>query len=102
MSSKRGISAPLRKANGSSNSARFASTMPTDAPMRPRNEKARSAFRENGLIGPVSLAAFVERPQAERQIGAVRSARTLTGAASGVKEAAARRAQPLEPARHAA
>jgi hypothetical protein len=38
--------------------------------MRPRNEKARSAFRENGLIGPVSLAVFVERPQAERQIGA--------------------------------
>jgi hypothetical protein len=33
-------------------------------------QKSPFSFRENGLSGPVSLAAFVERPQAEHQIGA--------------------------------
>jgi hypothetical protein len=50
--------------------------MPTDAAMRPRKRKSPSSFRENGLCGPVSLAAFVERPQAEHQIGAVKPRRS--------------------------
>jgi hypothetical protein len=40
--------------------------------MQLQKAKTRSACARNGFRGPVSLAAFVERPQAEHQIGAAR------------------------------
>src|SRR5438105_13435298 len=45
------------------------------------------SLRENGFFGRSSLAVFVERPQAERQIGAVSRAK-LPGASFTVKKAA--------------
>src|SRR5690242_21792200 len=58
--------APSSRTIGSRRSASRVATADTHAP-----KKSPFSFARNGPFGRVSLAAFVTRPQAEHQIGAV-------------------------------